>query len=74
MLQRLSLYLGRKNSFINIGILPSIINFLGKIYQLDNINGELALRMNRDLYIENKQAETDFNYNPRGFLQGEISI
>jgi len=73
MLERLSLYLARKPRFINIGILPSILNFLGKIYQLDNINGELALRMNRDLSVDNAEANADFNYKPRGFLQSEVS-
>ncbi len=53
--------------FISIPKMPTLLNALSNIYQIKNLHGEVALRMNSDLLCDNNAAAADFGYNPRPF-------
>ena len=42
-------YVGKKPCLIQIPFMPQILNLLGKIYQYEDINGNIAQRMNQNL-------------------------
>jgi hypothetical protein len=54
--------------------MPRLLDLLGKIYQLNHINSEIAYRMNQDLVFDIGEAVGDFGYNPKGFLEGEVVL
>ncbi|MEI7670072.1 MAG: hypothetical protein WCJ33_08325, partial [Pseudomonadota bacterium] len=74
MIEKIAAYIGKPVKFVNIPFLPQIVGVLSKLYQLKNINKESVNRMNRDLVSDNDIAEIDFDYNPDGFLEGDIVI
>ncbi len=74
MLMKLFEYIGKPARLIKIPAFSAILSFLGIIYQLPDLNADIALRMNRDLISDNTAAAEDFSYNPRKFLEGDVVI
>ncbi len=53
--------------FFVIPRLPSILTAIGFAYQIRDIHGEMALRMNRDMVCDVTAAQQDFSFFPRPF-------
>jgi nucleoside-diphosphate-sugar epimerase len=67
MVTRIFEVLGLPPRFFSIPYQPQIMTALGVAYQIKNLHGEMALRMNRDLVCDIEPAQKDFSYSPRGF-------
>lgn len=50
--------------------LPLALDLLGRILHKSGVNGDMARRMNQDLYFSHEAAARDFGYAPRAFLSG----
>lgn len=73
MIEKLFCHLGKKPHLITLPFLPTLLDIIGKLPAL-HINGEVARRMNSDLAFDPSPAITDFNYNPRAFLEGDVIL
>lgn len=68
MVNHISLVLGIKPRIIRPPLLPTILDWLGKLYGAKNLTGDMALRMNQDLVFDHSPASQDFAYDPRPFV------
>ena len=74
MVKRLFDYMGKPVRIFRPPMMPTLLDWLGKIYQIDYINGAMARRMNQDLVFDIQEAQNDFGYWPKGFLEGDVVI
>ena len=74
MIDQISAYVGAKARRINIFFLPGLLQILGKAFELDAVDEQMAKRMNRDISFDNSRAMEDFNYLPKAFLEGNITV
>ncbi len=74
MVGKLFLYLGKKPKLVNIPFLPVLLDHVEKLFPFTHINGEVLRRMNRDLVFDIIPAVEDFGYNPKAFLEGDVTL
>lgn len=67
-------YIGKTVRQIRPRMVPFILNLLGAVYKDDNLNGEVARRMNRNIIADNTPAIQDFDYRDHRFLEGDVTI
>lgn len=73
MVNKISSTLNKGNRATKIPFLPQIINLLTIFSSNEEINGEIAKRMNQNLVFSYKEASKDFDYSPREFLDGGMA-
>ncbi len=67
-------YLGKPARIIRPPFLPTLLDWLGKLYQMSYVNADMARRMNQDMIFDISEAANDFGYKPKGFLKGDVVI
>ena len=73
MVNKISNAIGKGNRAIKIPLLPQMINILTLLSKNNDINGEIAKRMNQNLIFSHEKAKNDINYSPREFLDSGIT-
>lgn len=74
MIDRICAYTGVQVRKVSIFFLPGLLKFIGKAFELDGIDEGVAKRMNSDISFDNSRAIGDFNYQPKAFLEGNITV
>jgi len=73
MVNKISTTLGKNKRAIRIPFLPQIINILTFVFRSEEVNGEIAKRMNQNLVFSYDSAKNDIEYSPRDFLDNGIT-
>jgi len=68
MVEKIFTIMKKKRRIISTGFLPLLLDAYSMIFSKEDINGEIATRMNIDLVFDDDDARRDFAYNPRRFL------
>ncbi len=68
MVEKIFTVIGKKRRIISTTLLPLLLDIYSVIFSKQDINGEMATRMNIDLAFDDSDARRDFAYNPRRFL------
>ncbi len=68
MIEKVFSALSIRARILSVMHLPTILDIFSKISGVDEVNGEIARRMNIDLVFDDSSARTDFSYSPRQFL------
>ena len=74
MVRRIFKALAKKPRVLGLRALPLALDVVAFLTRKKHLNGEIARRMNEDLVFDNKEAEKDFNYSPRPFLNDPAAI
>jgi nucleoside-diphosphate-sugar epimerase len=54
--------------FLPLARLPQVMDAISRLLRRPDLNGQIAMRMNRDLVFDFTEATQDFGYAPRPFL------
>jgi GT2 family glycosyltransferase/nucleoside-diphosphate-sugar epimerase len=68
MVNHIAMVLGIDPRIIRPPLLPTMLDWLGKLYGARNLTGDMAVRMNQDLVFDHSPATQDFGYSPRPFV------
>jgi hypothetical protein len=68
MVERIFYALGVSPRLIKLKQLPWLLDFVGNWFCRGKVNGEMARRMNTDMFFSDSESRADFRFKPRPFL------